>query len=157
MNATQNNLISLPFPSLWGLDATIAGRPIIRGKLNINSVSGNNVTGTANFRGTPIPINGTWNESSKQIRFDSPYASFYGQLTLFDDALIRIRHFILKGQFIMKPPSLQAGEYGDWIATTETALTGPAIYTDAFPPVGAFLTSNIHYDNGHRNIGRLYR
>lgn len=81
------------------------------GKLIINSITNNRVSGTINFRGTPIPINRYWNESTKQIRFDSPYA-FSGHLTIFDDASIRIRHLILSGQFVMNPPSAQAGEYG---------------------------------------------
>ncbi len=54
-NRTQT-MISIPFPSVWGIDASIAGRPIIRGILTINSIIGTRVMGTVNFRGTPIPI-----------------------------------------------------------------------------------------------------
>lgn len=145
MKTAQKTIVSIPFPSVWGIDASIAGRPIIRGTLTIDSITGNRVIGTINFRGTPIPITGYWDENTKQIRFDSPYAMFSGTLTIIDDPAIRIRHFILNGQFIMKPPSLQAGEYGTWIAATHTALTGPPIYTNALPPVGAFLVSDILY------------
>ncbi|WP_255301617.1 hypothetical protein [Bacillus sp. AFS040349] len=116
------------------------------GVLIINSITGNNkVSGTINFRGTPIQINGYWEENTKQISFDSPYASFFGNLIIFDDPSIRIRHFVLSGRFIMKPPSLLAGEYGTWIATTDTALTEPPIYQIGVPPAGVFLTSDILY------------
>ncbi|MCZ0874109.1 hypothetical protein [Peribacillus sp. AS_2] len=72
----------------------------------------NRVVGTVNFRGRPIPINGFWNENTKLIAFDSPYATFSGNLTIIDDQQSRIRHFILQGRFLVKPPSLQAGESG---------------------------------------------
>ena len=137
--------LSIPFPSRWGIHATIAGRPIIWGILIINSITNNRVSGTINFRGTPIPINGNWHEGTKQIRFDSPYATFSGHLTIFDDVPIKIRHFLLSGQLIMNPPSLQAGEYGSWIATTDTNLTGPPIKSDSLPPAGVFLTSDLLY------------
>ncbi|MFY4774041.1 hypothetical protein [Metabacillus sp. RGM 3146] len=143
METEQKPIISIPFPSQWGIDAAIAGRPIVRGTLNINSIPDNRVDGTVNFRGTPIQIQGSWNESTKQITFDSPYATFSGNLTIFDDPQIKIRHFILSGRFIMKPPSLQAGEYGTWIATTDKSLTGSPIISTTVPPVGVFLTSNI--------------
>jgi hypothetical protein len=48
----------------------------------------------------------------------------------------------------MKPPSLQAGEYGSWIATTDTVLTGAPVSNDTLPPVGVFLTSDLL----HRSI-----
>jgi hypothetical protein len=153
----QNTTQSLPVPSLWGIDAEIAGKPIVRGTITINSLAGNNLTGTANFRGTPIPIRGTWDENAKTIQFDSPYASFAGQLTIYDDAGINVRHWVLSGKFLMKPPSLQAGEAGSWIATTDTALTGPPINSGAIPPVGVFLTSDLLYNTGRRNYRRFYR
>jgi hypothetical protein len=111
----------------------------------------NKVIGTINFRGIPIPIHGSWNESAKQITFDSPYATYSGNLTIFDDPPINIRHFILSGRLIMNPPSLQAGEYGTWIATTDISLNEypisgnmlPYKYTDKLPPVGVFVTSNL--------------
>jgi hypothetical protein len=137
--------VTIPVPSRWGIHAAIAGRPIIWGILIINSITDNRVNGTINFRGTPIPINGYWDENTKQIRFDSPYATFSGTFTIFDDPSIRIRHFILNGQFIMTPPSLQAGEYGSWIATTDTPLTGPPISSGTLPPPGVFLTSDLLY------------
>jgi len=146
LQTAQKLMVSIPFPSKWGISASIAGRPIIWGVLIINSITGNNkVSGTINFRGTPIQINGYWEENTKQISFDSPYATFFGNLTIFDDPSIRIRHFVLSGRFIMKPPSLLAGEYGTWIATTDTALTEPPIYQNGVPPAGVFLTSDILY------------
>ena len=150
MQIRQNGTTTLLVPSIWGIDAQIGGKPIVRGTISINVLSGNSITGTANFRGNPIPIQGTWDESSKQISFDSPYASFTGQLSIFDDPGISVRHYILNGQFLMKPPSLQAGEFGNWIATTDTALTGAPINTGALPPVGVFLTSDILYNSGGR-------
>lgn len=147
--------VSFPFPSVWGIHSSIAGRTIIWGTLNINSITDNRVSGTANFRGTPIPISGFWNESTKQLTFDSPYATFSGNLTIIDDFQIRVRHFILRGRFLMKPPSLQAGESGSWIATTDIALNEFPVsgntYTEQLPPVGAFLTSNILHQ--YQNFG----
>jgi hypothetical protein len=157
LHTRQNESQSLPVPSLWGIDAEIAGKPIVRGTIAINSISGNSFTGTANFRGNPIPIQGSWDDNSKFIQFDSPYATFAGQLAIYDDAAIKIRHLVLSGKFQMKPPSLQAGESGNWIATTDTALTGPPINTSAIPPVGVFLTSDLLYNTGRRNTWRYYR
>ncbi|MDF2053240.1 hypothetical protein [Priestia megaterium] len=116
---------------------------MVWGVLIINSITGNRVMGTVNFRGTLIPINGYWNEGSKQITFNSPYATYSGNLTMFDDSTTRIRHLVLSGRIIMKPPSLLAGRNGTWVATTDTSLTGPAVSNSDLPPVGAFLTSNI--------------
>ncbi|MBT2691664.1 hypothetical protein [Bacillus sp. ISL-55] len=157
MHTRQNATQILPVPSRWGIDAEIAGKPIVRGTITFNSLSGNTLTGTANFRGNPIPIQGTWDENAKTIRFDSPYASFAGQLTIYDDTGINVRHLVLSGKFLMKPPSLQAGELGNWIATTDTALTGPPINTGAIPPVGVFLTSDLLYNTGRRNTWRFHR
>ncbi|CAM3722836.1 hypothetical protein [Mesobacillus zeae] len=150
MQTAQETRVSIPFPSRWGIHASVGGRPIVFGIFNINSLTGNRVTGTVNFRGRDIPINGYWDKSTKQIRFDSPYATYSGNLTIFDDPSIKIRHSTLSGRLIMKPPSLQTGEYGTWIATTDTILTGPPIISDTFPPVGAFLTSSIL----HGGVGR---
>jgi hypothetical protein len=143
VQSTQNILLSLPSESSWGLSTDIAGRSVIRGVLNIHSVSGRTVIGTANFRGTPVPIHGTWDENTKQLSFETPYATFSGQLQIFDSAAIRIRHLILSGRFVMKAPSLLAGESGNWIATTNRELTGHPIQNGALPPVGAMLTSNV--------------
>ncbi|OCA92233.1 hypothetical protein [Pseudobacillus wudalianchiensis] len=148
MQSAQNTQLILPSPSQWGIDAAVGERPLVSGILVMNSVTGNQVNGTINFRGTFIPIRGYWNESTKQIRFDSPYAAYSGQLSIFDNPSIGVRHFVLNGMLIMKPPSLQAGEHGTWIATTNTALTGPPMSTSALPPVGAFLTSNFLYGSG---------
>lgn len=119
MPAEQLTRVSLPAPSQWRIDATIAGRPIIRGTLVINSVTDGRVTGAINFRGTFLSVQGNWNEAAKQITFDSPYANFVGSLTIVDEQQIPVRHFILRGRFTMKPPSIHAGEYGDWLATTD--------------------------------------
>jgi len=146
----QRVMPSLPYPSRWGLSVEISGRPVLWGVLIIDSVTEGRVIGTVNFRGTPIRINGTWNENAKQLFFDSPYASYSGQLQIFDDTQIKVRHLILSGRFIMKPPSSQAGVYGNWIATTDKELTGTPINTGALPPVGAFLTSDLLYGTGPR-------
>jgi hypothetical protein len=133
--------VSIPFPSKWYIHADIAGRPIVWGELSINSIRENRLVGTINFRGTPIPIQGHWNEGNKQITFDSPYATFTGNLNIVDESSIRIRHFILRGRFIMKPSSLHAGEYGTWIATTDISMNGDSLankYTNQLPPIGAF-------------------
>lgn len=103
MQPSQRNIVSIPFPSKWGIHATLAERPIVWGLLIINAITDNRVIGTINFRGTPIPINGYWDGNSNQIRFDSPYASYSGHLSIFDDPSIRIRHYILSGRLIMKP------------------------------------------------------
>ena len=150
MQPTEKVRVSMPFPSRWGIHAEIAGRPMVWGLLIINSITGNRVRGTVNFRGTLIPINGYWNENTKQISFDSPYATYSGNLTMFDDSTTRIRHLVLSGQVSMKPPSLLAGRNGTWVATTDTSLTGAAVSNSDLPPVGAFLTSNIlHSRLGH--------
>jgi len=150
LQPTEKVRVTMPFPSRWGIHAEIAGRPMVWGVLIINSITGNRVRGTVNFRGTLIPINGYWNESTKQISFDSPYATYSGNLTMFDDSTTRIRHLVLSGQVSMKPPSLLAGRNGTWVATTDTSLTGPAVSNSDLPPVGAFLTSNIL----HSGLGR---
>lgn len=145
LNTGQEIPLSIPFPSRWGIHAAIGGRPIIWGILIINSITNNRVSGTINFRGTAIPIRGYWNENTNQIRFDSPYATFTGHLYIFDDVTIKIRHLILSGQLIMNPPSLQTGEHGSWIATTETNLIGSPIKSESLPPAGVFLTSDLLY------------
>ncbi|MFJ7306239.1 hypothetical protein [Peribacillus frigoritolerans] len=50
--------VSFPFPSVWGIHSSIAGRTIIWGTFSIHSIIDNRVVGTVNFRGRPIPING---------------------------------------------------------------------------------------------------
>ncbi|MED1203261.1 hypothetical protein [Heyndrickxia acidicola] len=150
MQTNEKITVSIPVPSQWGIHATISGRPFISGTFIINSITDNKVSGTINFRGIPIPINGDWDETSKQIHFDSPYAAFIGLLTVFDDASISIRHLVFRGLLRMNPHSLHAGESGSWIATTQTNLTGPPIKSDLLPPVGVFLTSNFLHGNGSR-------
>lgn len=157
MHTAQAATVSLPFPSKWAIDADIAGRPIVRGTLIINSITDNRILGTINFRGIPIPIHGSWDEKKQQIAFNSPFAAFSGRLSIFDDQSIRIRHLILNGRLTMKPSSLQAGEYGTWIATTDISLnayitgkTMPYKPGGQLPPVGVFLTSNILYGSPSR-------
>lgn len=123
MQTEKETPVSIPYPSQWDIDASIAGRSIISGKLIYQSVTNNQVMGALNLRGTFIPIQGYWSENSKQIRFDSPYASFVGNLSMFDEPQIKMRHYLLRGTFIMKPPSIQAGEYGTWIATTDISMS----------------------------------
>lgn len=50
MQTAQQTMVSIPFPSVWGIHAAIAGKPIIWGVLNINSITDNRVIGTVNFR-----------------------------------------------------------------------------------------------------------
>lgn len=119
MTTRQSSRVSLPYPSEWNIYASIGGRPTTLGVLRINSVTGNRVNGAVNFRGTFIPIQGLWNESTRQISFDSPYASFVGRLTITDESPIRMRHYVLRGTIVMKPPSIRAGETGTWVATTD--------------------------------------
>ena len=147
MQTYQHNTVNIPYPSRWGIIGDIQGRPLVRGILTIDSITENIVYGTVNFRGTPIPIEGTWNESTKQISFDSPFASFAGQLLIFDEQAISVRHFILNGNFLMKPPSIQAGEIGTWLALTDTIRDEPPRYRDPIPTAAAFLLSNLLYGN----------
>ncbi|MCS7463824.1 hypothetical protein N0M98_27335 [Paenibacillus doosanensis] len=142
----QTRQATIPVPSRWGINAYAGSRPVIWGTLVISSVDANGrLTGSINFRGTPIPVQGHWNERSRQIRFDSPYAHFTGTLSVFDDPSIRIRHLVLNGTLLMKSPSIQAGEHGTWIATTQLCL--PQAYqgqpaTAGMPPVGVFVTAD---------------
>lgn len=147
MQTFQQSNISIPFPSVWAIIGEVAGRRLIRGVLAIESVRDNTVTGTINFRGTDLPISGTWDENTRRLMFNSPFASFSGQLSLFDQAAINTRHFILNGQFIMNPPSLQAGEFGQWVALTGTPRIGPPQYSDPVPSTAVFLLSNMLYGN----------
>lgn len=137
---------TFPVPSRWGINAGVAGRPLIGGSLIINSIDPNGrVTGSINFRGSAIPIQGHWNASTRQIRFHSPYANFEGRLSITDDATIRVRHFMLQGTLVMKPPSIHAGEHGTWIATATACITQPspsAPQATGLPPVGAFVTAD---------------
>jgi len=114
--------VALPFPSTWELNASVAGRPLRTGRLVISSVVNNRVMGTVNFRGTPLPFQGMWNESTKQLSFDTPFSTFVGHLTFFDEPPINMRHYMLRGRLRMKPPSTWAGENGTWTATTSFRL-----------------------------------
>ncbi|WP_156291933.1 hypothetical protein [Oceanobacillus salinisoli] len=143
METRQNAMVELPAPSQWGIHTNLANRPLVMGTLSIDTVTDRTFSGTVNFHGTPLDITGEWNESTREISFDTPYATFSGNLSIFDDPSIGIRHFILRGSFLMKPPSIQAGATGDWIATTSTELTGPPITNGGLPPVGAFTTTDL--------------
>lgn len=143
----QQTALSIPFPSEWGIICEIARRRLIRGKLVIDSILDNIVKGTIDFRGTLLPISGTWNETNKHLNFDSPFAKFSGQLYIFDQTAINTRHFILNGNFIMIPPSFQAGEFGQWVAITGVERTGSPQFSDPIPTTAAFLLSNLLYGN----------
>ncbi|MCR6105652.1 hypothetical protein HXA34_05035 [Salipaludibacillus agaradhaerens] len=145
MQTFQQTALSLPLPSTWGIIGEVAGRRLVRGVLVLQSISNNIVRGTINFRGTDLPISGTWDENTRNLVFNSPFASFSGQLLLFDQTTINIRHFILNGRFIMNPPSLQAGEFGQWVALTGTTRIGPPQFSDPIPTTAVFLLSNILY------------
>lgn len=48
----------------------------------------------------------------------------------------------------MKPPSLDAGKVGNWIATTNKPLKGlPKYTTSGVPPVVAFLSSDLLFNS----------
>ena len=151
--AAQTSTKSLPPLSIWGVHASVAGRPVVWGKLVMRVLQDQQIQGTIQFRGTPISIEGSWNESAQQIVFHSPYASYSGHLTIYDDVQIQLRHLVLTGRLQMLPPSLQAGEYGTWVATTDINLAGYSGYvppqppSTSLPPVGVFVTSNILYGN----------
>ncbi|CAM3755473.1 AsmA-like C-terminal domain-containing protein [Paenibacillus lactis] len=123
------------------------------GKLVMRVLPDQQIQGTIRFRGTPIPIEGSWNESAQQIMFHSPYAAYSGHLSIYDDVQIQLRHLVLTGRLQMLPPSLQAGEYGTWVATTDISLpeysgyVPPQPSSTSLPPVGVFVTSNILYGN----------
>jgi hypothetical protein len=123
MAVGQVTTVSIPSPSQWNMYASIGGRPASLGTLMINLVKNNRISGAVNFRGTFIPIQGYWNETTKEIRFESPYASFVGTLTIVDEPQINMRHYVLRGSVMMKPPSIRAGEYGTWVATTDIPLS----------------------------------
>lgn len=144
-NFQQQTMATIPFPTRWAIIGDIAGRPLVRGFLTIDSIMNGTVTGTVNFRGVPLPITGTWNESTNQITFDSPYATFFGQLTIFDETVLSLRRFILTGTFLMKPPSLQAGEFGSWVASTDTFRPGPPQFTSPVPTSALFILSDLLY------------
>lgn len=119
----QKTRVSLPSPSQWEVSASFGGRPTSLGTLILYSVTNGIVQGAINFRGSLIPIQGSWNEAARQIAFESPYASFVGSLLVKDEPLINLRHFVLRGNVLMKPPSIRAGETGTWAATTEIRLS----------------------------------
>ncbi|MGG4555462.1 hypothetical protein [Paenibacillus humicus] len=99
--AAQTSTKSLPPFSIWGVHASVAGRPIVWGKLVMCGLPDQQIQGTIQFRGTPISIEGSWNESAQQIMFHSPYASYSG---IYDDVKIQLRHLVLTGRLQMLPP-----------------------------------------------------
>ncbi|MGA5692467.1 hypothetical protein [Cytobacillus pseudoceanisediminis] len=104
--------------------------------LTFDSFSGNRVTGSANFRGTPLIITRSWDENTQRVSFDTPFALFSGLLQNFDDPAIRILHLILSGRFLLKAPSLRAGESGEWVAATVIPLARSSTNTGGLPPAG---------------------
>ncbi|KNB74735.1 hypothetical protein ADS79_01995 [Brevibacillus reuszeri] len=114
--------VSLPYPSTWEVQASFGGRPMSLGTLVINSVNGNVVNGAISFRREFMQIQGFWDERTRQMWFQSPYASFVGTLAFRDDPQINLRHYVLRGNVTMKSPSIRAGETGTWTATTNTRL-----------------------------------
>ncbi|MGG1658274.1 hypothetical protein [Brevibacillus sp. NRS-1366] len=118
----QVTRVSLPYPSTWEVQASFGGRPSSLGTLVINNVSGNRVSGAISFRRAFIPIQGFWNENTRQFWFESPYASFAGTLAFRDDPQINLRHYVLRGNVTMKTPSIRAGETGTWTATTNMRM-----------------------------------
>jgi len=111
-------MVRLPYPSDWDIQANIAGRPTRLGILRITGVTNNQVSGAVNFRGTFLPIQGIWEERTRELRFETPYASFAGTLASAEDPQIRLRHYALQGTVRMKHPSIRAGQFGTWTATT---------------------------------------
>ncbi|MED2970791.1 hypothetical protein P4361_00700 [Fictibacillus sp. B-59209] len=138
-------MITLPVPSRWGISADVGGRPLIWGTVVLNSIENNKIMGTLNFRGVPVPIQGYWTENTRQISFDSPYATFSGNLFIYDDPSITTRHYLINGRLYMKPTSMLAGEYGTWVASTNAYLnggSGQSSQQNQAPPAGAFTTSD---------------
>ncbi|NQF14964.1 hypothetical protein HPY31_13690 [Brevibacillus sp. HB1.3] len=118
----QMTRVSLPSPSTWEIQASFGGRPTTLGTLVISNVSNGRVSGTVNFRGTPTPIQGSWDERSRQITIESPYANFVGTLAYKEEPTNGLRHYVLRGTVRMKPPSVRAGEVGTWTAVTHLPL-----------------------------------
>ncbi|MDF2679423.1 MAG: hypothetical protein K0R47_613 [Brevibacillus sp.] len=119
----QMTRVSLPYPTTWDIQASIGGRPTSQGTLVIQSVMNNNrLNGAVNFRGTFIPIQGTWNEAARQIAFETQFASYVGTLFSQDEPQLNLRHYVLQGNVTMKPPSIRAGETGRWTAATHVRL-----------------------------------
>ncbi|WP_236595883.1 MULTISPECIES: hypothetical protein [unclassified Paenibacillus] len=102
--AAQTSTKSLPPFSIWGVHASVAERPVVWGKLVMCALPDQQIQGTIQFRGTPIPIEGSWNESAQQIVFHYSYAAYSGHLTMYDDVQIQLRHLILTGRLQMLPP-----------------------------------------------------
>lgn len=119
----QIQQVTLPFPSTWDLQAGVGGRPMRTAPLVITSVVNNRISGTVDFRGNPLPVQGIWDEAAKQIQFDTPFASYVGQLSFLDEPAINMRHYLLRGTLRMKPPSTWAGETGSWAATTNIRMS----------------------------------
>lgn len=114
--------VSLPYPTTWNIQASFGGRPTSLGTLVIQSVTGSQISGAVNFRGTFVPIQGTWNEATRQIAFQSPFASFVGTMFSQDEQLLNLRHYVLQGYVSMKPPSIRARETGTFTAVTDVRL-----------------------------------
>ncbi|HJV44724.1 MAG TPA: hypothetical protein VJ824_03260, partial [Bacillota bacterium] len=83
MAKRQASASLLPIPSTWRIVVSYGGRPTNGGELKLNTLSNQNISGTLNFRGVPIPIQGIWNQQTNQIQFRSPYAVFSGRLSTY--------------------------------------------------------------------------
>ncbi|MFD2369077.1 hypothetical protein ACFSO0_03650 [Brevibacillus sp. GCM10020057] len=118
----QMTRVSLPYPTTWDIQASFGGRPMSLGTLAIQSVTGNQINGAVNFRGTFHPIQGTWNEATRQIAFQSPFATFVGTMVSQDERGLPLRHYVLQGHVSMKPPSIRAKETGTFTAVTYMRL-----------------------------------
>ncbi|HJV47016.1 MAG TPA: hypothetical protein VJ824_14955, partial [Bacillota bacterium] len=108
----------LPIPSTWRIVVSYGGRPTSGGELKLNTLSNQNVSGTLNFRGVPIPVQGIWNEQTNQIQFRSPYAVFSGRLSTYREP--GINHYMLQGNYASTVGSNFPGAVGNWEATTAT-------------------------------------
>lgn len=118
----QMTRVSLPYPTTWDIQASFGGRPTSLGTLFIQSVTNNRVDGAVNFRGSFIPFQGIWNEAARQLVFETQFASFVGSMYSKDESGLNLRHYVLQGRVLMKPPSMRAGETGTWTAVTHVRL-----------------------------------
>jgi hypothetical protein len=108
--------ISLPFPSTWYISIIQRDRLLNSGRLYINSITNNVVTGRIDFNvGGSLPFQGQWDERRRLLTFRTGNSIFTGNLTVRDEYQPRIRHFILNGTWNQVGDPLS---YGTWRATT---------------------------------------
>jgi hypothetical protein len=108
--------LPLPFPTSWYIEVSHGSMPTNAGTLIIQSVANGRVRGTLNFRGTPFPISGTWNEQANHLFFQSPYANFNGTLSIYREPLYI--HYTLQGNYLSTLRASFPGDIGTWYATT---------------------------------------